>query len=1291
MSDGSASPREAAPSADGAGAGLPAAVAPVWPPVDAVPVDASGLYDELALAGLEYGPVFRGVGQVWRRDGEVFAEVELPERAHTVAGRVGLHPALLDACLHPALFSDALDGGEGPMLPFAWSDVRVHATGATRVRVHLVPDGANAFALTVTDPAGLPVATVASLAMRAMSAQRLAAARAGVHDSLFRLDWTPIPAGTATMSVADWDGLPADGPLPDAVVLRCAPASDADGVHATAKRVLGVLQTWLADDRFAGAVLVAATHGAVALPGEDVTDLAGAVAWGLVRAAQLEHPGRFVLADLDAAKAGDTAGLSAAVACGEPQVVVRDGAVYGARLARVAADQAGGVQDDFGDGTVLVTGATGALGGLVARHLVHERGVRSLLLVSRRGPDAPGAAELKEELSASGAEVTLAACDVADRTALAALLDGVPLTGVVHLAGVLDDAPIGALTPERLDTVLGPKADAALHLHHLTADRPISAFVLFSSATGVLGAPGQGNYAAANAVLDALATHRRATGLPAQSFAWGLWDGGMAGALTETDLRRMSRTGVGALTPEHGLTLFARGCTVDLPVVLPIRLDLKTLGAAGDDLPPLFRGLVRVRARRLTARATGAEQSALQARLAGLDRDGRSAALLDVVRGHVATTLGYNSQDAVDADRAFTELGFDSLSAVEFRNALSAAAGVRLPATLAFDYPTPALLARYLLDELSGLDGRAAPVVTARAAATDDDPIVIVAMACRYPGGVESPEDLWRLVADGVDATSDFPSNRGWDVDRVHDPLAERPHTTYTRRGSFLHDAGEFDPGFFGISPNEAQLMDPQQYLLLETAWEVFERAGIDPATLRGSATGLFAGMMYHDYAANNSTGAIASGRVSYVFGLEGPSVTVDTACSSSLVALHLAAQALRSGECSLALAGGVAVMATPEVFVEFSRQRGLSADGRCRSFAAGADGTGWGEGVGMLLLERLSDARRLGHPVLAVVRGSAVNQDGASNGLTAPNGPSQQRVIRAALGNAGVSADEVDAVEAHGTGTTLGDPIEAQALLATYGQGRGDDRPLWLGSIKSNMGHTQAAAGVAGVIKMVMAMRHGVLPRTLHVDAPSPQVDWSEGAVELLTEVRDWPVEGRPRRAGVSSFGISGTNAHVIVEQAPESSAVAVAVAVAGSPGAPDTASAPVARTLAHVGAETPAASLPVIPWVLSGKTAEALRAQAGRLLAHVQTAESGAGHAAGALNVGYSLVTGRAMWTHRAVVVGADREELLAALAALSQDGTGVATGTAARPGKLGVLFTGQGAQRLGMGRELYEGFPV
>ncbi len=1293
----------------------------VWPPVGAVAVAVDGLYDRLAEQGLWYGPAFRGLRGVWRRDEEVFAEVALPEVCQAEAGLFRLHPALLDAALHSLGVTSLAQDTDTRVgrLPFSWTGVCVHARDASALRVRLRPVGTDAVGLTVTDSAGALAASVESLVMRPVSADQLAAVRGGGHDSLFCVGWVGLEVGPPSAATGEWalagsDGLglaagleaagvavagyadlaslreavAGGGPVPDVVLAVCAAAAEAGGVvgaaHAATHRVLALVQAWLADELFGSSRLVVVTRGAVAVGEEDVADLGCAPLWGLVRSAQSESPGRLVLIDLDEVD-GSGVALGAALASGEPQAAVRGGRVLVPRLARVPRLDVDGPPQPFDpEGVVLITGGTGALGGLVARHLVTQHGVRRLMLVSRRGPRAAGSGELEAELSELGAEVTVAACDVADRDAVTQLVGSVlaegRLSAVVHAAGVLDDGMIASLTPRQVDRVLAPKADAAWHLHELTADLDLSAFVLFSSIAGTLGSPGQANYAAANTFLDALAAHRRARGLPAVSLVWGPWGGqGMTGGLDQADLARMTRYGLAPLGHEQGLALLDVALGADTAVIAPVRLHGGTMRAQAHAaaVPALLQGLVRnpVRPAAHTRNGDIGGPATLAQRLAGLSLVEGERILAELVAAEAAFVLSLTEPRAVEGGREFRELGFDSLTAVELRNRLSVATGLRLPATLVFDYPTPVRLTRYLRTQLLGARPEV-PAVAARVVGTDE-PVAIVGAGCRFPGGVTSPQGLWELVAAGVDAVSVFPTDRGWDVERLYDPDPERAGTSYVRHGGFLDDPAQFDAAFFTISPREALAIDPQQRLLLETSWEAFERAGIDPASLAGSDTGVYVGIMYNDYATRlqrapeelegylgtGSAGSVASGRVAYTFGLEGPAVSVDTACSSSLVTLHLACQALRRGECSLALAGGVAVMASPVTFVETSRQRAVSPDGRCKAFSADADGTGWCEGAGMLLLERLCDAQRRGHPVLAVVRGSAVNQDGASNGLTAPNGPSQQRVIRQALANAGLDPWQVDVVEAHGTGTVLGDPIEAQALAAAYGQGRAEGQPLWVGSLKSNIGHAQAAAGVGGIIKMMEALRHGLLPATLHVEQPTPHVDWTDSGVALLTEAREWPETGQPRRAGVSSFGMSGTNAHVILEQAPP---------------AEHAVSAP----------ESPPADVGVVGWVVSGRGQEALAGQAGRLAEHLRARPE-----LGVADVGHALVTSRSLLEDRGVVVGSGREGLLAGLDALAA-GTpwpGVVQGVASGDGKVALVFPGQGSQWVGMGLELLEASAV
>ncbi|MGV9387455.1 type I polyketide synthase, partial [Nonomuraea sp. NPDC003707] len=906
------------------------------------------------------------------------------------------------------------------------------------------------------------------------------------------------------------------------------------------------------------------------------------------------------------------------------------------------------------DGTVLITGGTGGLGAILARHLAGEHRVGRLLLASRRGDQAPDADQLRADLETAGATVEIAACDLSDPEQVAALLGRVPaehpLTAVFHTAGVLDDGVVTSLTPDKIDRVLRPKADAAWHLHQATQQLDLAAFVLYSSSAATLDSAGQGNYSAANAFLDALAIHRHASGLPAQSLAWGLWapeTGGMTNQLAELDLERLSRSGFTAMGANEGMQLLDVALTMPEPFLVPLPINTRTLSSRHDGVPAILRGLARTPTRR-TARTepVSGSGSALERRLTGLPAAEQEHVLVSLVCAEAAAVLGHASGEAIQAGRPFKDLGFDSLTSVELRNRLSRAAGMKLPATLVFDHPTPTALAAHLLQRVTGNSTAAVaePVRAASASAGIGEPIAIVAMGCRYPGGVNSPEDLWEMLVQGRSGISSFPEDRGWDLEALYDPDPDHVGTTYLREGGFLKDAAGFDAAFFGISPREAIAIDPQQRLLLETSWEVLERAGIDPDALRGTPTGVFIGGTQTGYGSGpgpypeeiegylqtGNAGSVMSGRVAYNLGLEGPALTVDTACSSSLVAIHLACESLRRGESTLALAGGVTVMATPELLVDFSRQRGLARDGRCKAFSDEADGTVFSEGVGILLLERLSEAQVNGHRVLGVIRGSAVNQDGASNGLSAPNGPSQERVIRQALANAGLAPGDIDAVEAHGTGTKLGDPIEAQALLATYGRDRDPAEPLWLGSVKSNFGHSQAASGVAGVIKMVMAAREALLPQTLHITTPTTHVDWEQGQIRLLQHPQTWPTHtDKPRRAAISSFGISGTNAHLILEQAPHPTPTGTG---------PNAGTSTIADT--GMAAEAPQ-PLPLIPVALSARDQTSLAAQAARLADHLTTHPNLPLH-----DIALSTATTRAHLEHRAVILARNADDLHHAL---------------------------------------------
>ncbi|MFI6014184.1 SDR family NAD(P)-dependent oxidoreductase [Streptomyces sp. NPDC051243] len=1275
----------------------PAGEPPTWPET-AEPAWGAQTYERLTSLGLGHGPAFQGVRQAAATgDGTVLARLSLPPVARDTADPYPVHPALLDAALQVAAALDPAD--QRVLLPVAVSRCVLPPGGATDLTASVRRAGGDCgtdvtLDVGLWDADGFPAGRLEGVRLRAVKPADLNGGSENARH-LYEVAWTAVPDMPADAPGDAWTvhGDPSDPAVVSAVrALRAAgvrvidgggaetvvrfwprPTADTEPVaaaHELAATALAELRALIAlppDEAPTRTVWV--TRGAVAAAdGDAVAGFAQSVLWGLVRGARSEHPDLGIaLLDLD----GDDEPslLSAAAHTGEPELALRGGELLAPRLVRAGPAASDRPAPLPGAGTVLITGGLGAVGRHIAR-LLAQNGVPRLLLTSRQGPADARAADVTAELTALGAEVEIAACDVADAAALADVLarigDESPLRGVVHCAGVLADGVVAELTPERLGQVLRPKVDGAVQLHRLTADHPLDLFLLVSSAAGVAGSAGQANYAAANAFLDQLAHRRRALGLPGVSVSFGAWaEEGLAAV--HADLERMARLGHRALTADQGRELTGLALRRGAPHLVAWALDLPRLRAAAPT-GALWRALLPAPRPAHTAGRTLAD------RLARLPEPERAARVLALVREEAAHALGLRSAQSVPPDQPLRDLGMDSVTAVDLRNRVSARLGTKLPATLLFDHPTPGRLAEYLLSGAVAATGPTSREAAARssreaaAAATraSDEPVAIVAMACRLPGGVTDPEGLWRLVAEGRDAVGPFPAGR-WDVESLYDPDPDAPGKTYAREGGFLDDIDSFDAGFFGITPKEAAAMDPQQRLLLETAWESLERAGIVPADLAGSTTGVYVGMFGSDYLSGTrldqldgyvGTGSalsVASGRLAYTLGLNGPALTVDTACSSSLVAVHLAAQALRAGECDLALAGGVTLMVTPQTFVEFSRLRGLSPTGRCRSFSDAADGAVWAEGAGMVVLKRLGDARRDGDPILAVLRGTAVNQDGRSQGLSAPNGPAQEQVIRRALEQSGLRPADLDHVEAHGTGTTLGDPIEANALAAVFGASRPEGRPLHLGSLKSNVGHTQAASGVLGLIKVVQSLHNAILPRSLHADTPSRHVDWADGGLRLLREEVPWPASAeRVRRAGVSAFGISGTNAHVIVEEAESR---------AESQAEPEAAELPHGKHL----------------FVLSGRSEAGLRGQAAALARHLAADPVGLPH------VAHTLARHRSHFERRTAIVAEERGELRSVLDELAAGRMPLPPHREERTGKVAFVYAGHGGQWPGMGLDL------
>jgi acyl transferase domain-containing protein/pimeloyl-ACP methyl ester carboxylesterase/aryl carrier-like protein len=1290
---------------------------------------ADEFYRRISDGGIQLTGHFRWVEQLWAGEQEALGRLRLSRSDEEQTD--GLPAGLIDSCFQLVAATIAGVGSESTAyVPFAVERVRFHGRGSGTLWCHVTLRPGTSREIFTADlqlfeESGRVVASFEGLHLKRAEREALLRGLQGQTDNwVHEIAWRALPAldaptSEAARGVGPWLVLADRGGVGAALVERLQqleaecrlvhpggsltpfekqPGSVVDlraldeSEGAALGNFLDLIQTLLRSGLSTPPRLWLVTRGAQAVDATGTVSPWQTALWGLAQTAAREHPElRVTSLDLDSGDA--ITGLLAEVCSGakEEQLALRGGSRHAARLVRRQRGEPGTKVPGTGAGTFvpgslsyLITGGLGGLGLLVARWLV-EKGARHLTLVGRSAPSEE-ARRVLAELEKAGAQISIVSADVSRMEDVMRVLAEmtVPLGGVIHAAGVLEDTLLLEQSREKLDRVLAPKALGAWNLHTLTADRKLDFFVLFSSVASLLGTPGQGAYAAANAFLDGLAVMRRRAGLPALSVNWGPWaEAGMAARSGETAKKGWQAQGISSIPPRQGLDLLDRllGQDVASVAVLHVNWPRFLQQFPAGFVPPLLEEIARTEKPAQAA----PRDTALLRRLVQADDDGREDILLEYVRGEVASVLRLDKPDTLDVQQPLNEAGMDSLMAVELRNRLGSAVGRTLSPTLLYSQPTIEKLTRYLLKEV--LDLRAAAVELAKPQAAVDEPIAIIGLSCRLPGA-ESAAEFWKLLHDGVDAVKEVPADR-WDINAYYDADADAPGKMYTRRGGFLNRVDGFDAGFFGIAPREAVNMDPQQRLLLEVSWEALEDAGIAAEQLAGSLTGVYVGISTIDYSqrqgrdigldginAYTGTGnafSVAAGRISYILGLQGPNFPVDTACSSSLLSVHLACQALRSGECRLALAAGVNLILTPEGHIYFCKLRATSPDGKCKTFDASADGYVRGEGCGVVVLKRLSDALADGDNIQAVIRGSAVNHDGRSNGLTAPNGEAQEAVIRQALSSANMAPAEVDYVEAHGTGTALGDPIEVQALGAVLGKERGG-RAFLLGSVKTNIGHLEAGAGVASLIKVVLALQHGVIPPHLHFTKPSPYIPWSEIPVRIPTRPTPWPAGEKKRVAGVSSFGFSGTNVHLVVEESPTVGALVAEVARlrdgSGNPNSGEFGYPPGVPHLLTLSARTPAA----------------LRKLAGRFADHLGQREYSLA------DVCYTAGAGRSTFAHRLALpcqsIAEAREKLAEFAAGQSPAGIHVGQAERERKPKLASLERGSDDERTFLDRlaELY-----